>query len=85
MHSRTHARARTHTHMLMQASCDRWLSIYGMSDQAAAFAIDALQVHILIDLNGHSKGARLGVLLRRPAPIIIRSSPSSVCVCLSPS
>lgn len=80
------ARARRHTHtMLMQASCDRWLSIYGMSDQAAAFAIDALQVHILIDLNGHSKGARLGVLLRRPAPIIIRSSPSSVCVCLSPS
>jgi hypothetical protein len=65
----------TEWNMEMEASTDRWLSIHGMSDQAAAFAIDALEVHILIDLNGHSKGARLGVLLRRPAPIIIRSSP----------
>jgi protein O-GlcNAc transferase len=81
----------------MQASTDKWLSIHDMSDSAAAFAIDALQVHILIDLNGHSKGARLGVLLRRPAPLIIRSafhalasyawschtSPLSLSLCLS--
>jgi predicted O-linked N-acetylglucosamine transferase (SPINDLY family) len=33
--------------------------------------MDAPQVHILIDLNGHSKGARAGVLLRRPAPLIV--------------
>lgn len=58
---------------IWQASTDKWLSIHDMSDQAAAFAVDALEVHILIDLNGHSKGARVGVLLRRPAPIIIRS------------
>ena len=54
-----------------QGSVDRWLSIHGVSDEAAAFAVDSLEVHILVDLNGHSKGARPGVLLRRPAPILI--------------
>ena len=62
----------TEWNLEMQASTDTWLSIHDMSDQAAAFAIDALQIHILIDLNGHSKGARAGVLLRRPSPLIIR-------------
>ena len=61
----------TEWNLEMQASTDKWLSIHEMTDQAAAFAIDALQIHLLIDLNGHSKGARVGVLLRRPAPILV--------------
>ncbi|EKX33775.1 hypothetical protein GUITHDRAFT_81153 [Guillardia theta CCMP2712] len=55
----------------MQTSVDRWLNIHAMTDHAAAFAVDALEAHILVDLNGHSKGSRMGVLLRRPAPILI--------------
>ena len=42
----------------MQRSVDKFVSIFGMTDHAAAFAVDACEVHILIDLNGHSKGAR---------------------------
>jgi len=54
----------------MERSTDKFVSIHGMTDDAAAFAVDSCEVHILIDLNGHSKGSRVGVLLRRPAPII---------------
>ncbi|KAJ1486652.1 glycosyl transferase family 41-domain-containing protein, partial [Baffinella frigidus] len=61
----------TEWNLEMERSTDEWLSIHGMGDHAAAFAVDALEVHILVDLNGHSKGARVGVLLRRPAPVII--------------
>lgn len=42
----------------MERSTDKFVSIFGMTDHAAAFAVDACEVHILLDLNGHSKGSR---------------------------
>ena len=38
-------------------------------DGAAAARISAQQVAVLVDMNGHTRGARLGVLSWRPAPI----------------
>ncbi len=46
-----------------------WRDIYALSDQAAAEQIKADQIDILIDLNGHSQGNRLGVFVLRPAAI----------------
>jgi hypothetical protein len=39
--------------------------------QEAAAAIAARQPHVLVDLNGLSKGNRPGILLRRPAPVVL--------------
>ncbi len=48
---------------------DRFINIRRMSYSDAAQRIYADQVDILVDLKGHTKGARLGILACRPAPI----------------
>jgi predicted O-linked N-acetylglucosamine transferase (SPINDLY family) len=51
---------------------DSFHDIRFMSDaDAAAFVCD-LGVDIAIDLNGHTQGARLGILARRPTPIAVQ-------------
>lgn len=53
----------------MAGSVSRWIDASSEpSDEAVASLITTEKVHILIDVNGHSKGARLGVLLLKPAP-----------------
>jgi predicted O-linked N-acetylglucosamine transferase (SPINDLY family) len=42
-----------------------------LDDAHAALRIQEERVHILIDLNGHSKGGRPGILLRRPTPVSV--------------
>jgi predicted O-linked N-acetylglucosamine transferase (SPINDLY family) len=51
------------------ASAEHWLNIRDMSDEEAARRIAADGIDILIDVNGHTRDARLGVFARRPAPI----------------
>lgn len=46
-----------------------WRDISSLSDEQAAARIISDQIDVLIDLNGHSQGNRLGVFVRRPAPI----------------
>jgi hypothetical protein len=72
-----------------QRSVDKFVSIFGMTDHAAAFAVDTCEVHILIDLNGHSKGARyntpppsLSMLPCFPALVAISGFSSVFCTCL---
>lgn len=48
---------------------DRYLQIGGMDDEAAARRIGADEIDILIDLNGLTKGARIGILRWKPAPV----------------
>ena len=45
--------------------------VSGASDAAAAALIHGLDLHVLIDMNGHTVGKRIGLLSLRPAPVIV--------------
>ena len=49
--------------------CDEWRDIYDLGDEAVAERIRADRIDILVDLAGHTAGGRLGVFMRRPAPL----------------
>jgi predicted O-linked N-acetylglucosamine transferase (SPINDLY family) len=58
-------------HQRFQREADHWVSLTGMDDAAAAQRIAADGVQILVDLNGYTREARLKLLARRPAPVIV--------------
>jgi predicted O-linked N-acetylglucosamine transferase (SPINDLY family) len=53
----------------IKAAAEHWTDIRSMTDDGAAAAIAADSIDILVDVNGHTRDARLGVFARRPAPI----------------
>lgn len=53
----------------LRATADRFVDLRGDSDAEAADRIRADGVTLLVDLMGHTRGHRLGILARRPAPI----------------
>ncbi len=55
----------------IQGAVEHWTDIRAMSDDEAAAAIAKDGIDILVDVNGHTRDARLGVFARRPAPIIV--------------
>lgn len=55
----------------IKAVAEHWTDIRAMSDDEAAAVIAGDQIDILVDVNGHTREARLGVFARRPAPIIV--------------
>ena len=52
-----------------KANVEHWKPIRDLSDDDAAQMIADDGIDILIDVNGHTRDARLGVFARRPAPI----------------
>lgn len=53
----------------IKACCDHWRDIRGVTDDEAAAMIAEDGIDILVDVNGHTRDARIGVFARRPAPI----------------
>ena len=52
-----------------RAMADVWTDIRALDDDASERRIRADGIDILIDLNGHTRGHRLGLFARRPAPV----------------
>lgn len=48
-----------------------WRDVFGMQDQALAELIRGDAIDILVDLSGHTAGARPLVIGRKPAPLIV--------------
>ncbi len=53
----------------LRRASDRWRSLVGLPDEAAAAMIAADGIDILVDLSGHTAGNRLPLFARRPAPL----------------
>ncbi len=52
-------------------SVEHWRDIQALDDEAAEAMMLADGIDILVDVNGHTRGARTRLLARRPAPIIV--------------
>jgi predicted O-linked N-acetylglucosamine transferase (SPINDLY family) len=58
-------------HAHFKATAHHFTSITGMDDASAARRMEADGVQILVDLNGYTRDARLALVARRPAPVIV--------------
>jgi predicted O-linked N-acetylglucosamine transferase (SPINDLY family) len=52
-----------------RSCCEAWVDITAMDDDAVATRIMSDEIDVLLDLNGHTLGGRLGVFARKPAPV----------------
>ena len=59
------------TTLLFKEHADNWIDIRGVDDNTAYKTIIDLDIDIIIDLSGHTKGSRMGLLGLKPAPVII--------------
>jgi len=53
----------------LEHAFDEFLDVQQKMDREVAELLRDLQIDILVDLNGHTRGARTGILAHRPAPV----------------
>ncbi len=56
-------------HQRMRRAFDQFEDVSGLSDEEVAQRLSAGQIDIAVDLTGHTRGGRLGILASRPAPL----------------
>ena len=54
-----------------QSYVDHWIPTQNLTDQQMVQKIRDMEIDILVDLAGHTKGNRLGVFAQKPAPVSI--------------
>ena len=54
-----------------RACCERFVRLDDLDDHSAAQAVAADRLDLLVDLMSHSRSSRTGILLYKPAPVII--------------
>jgi predicted O-linked N-acetylglucosamine transferase (SPINDLY family) len=63
--------AEDHVTAMYKACFDHWAPTHALDDAAFAERIRTDQIDILVDLAGHTKGNRLPVFARKPAPVSV--------------
>lgn len=58
-------------HQHFRATADKFHDISALDDAAAAQLMRSDRVQILVDLNGYTRDARLKLVARRPAPVLV--------------
>lgn len=58
-------------HLRLKSAFEQFHEVRELSDRELAALIRELEIDILVDLNGHTQGARTDVLAMRPAPVQI--------------
>lgn len=53
----------------LRASCDAWVPTGKLDDDALIARIQRDRVDVLVDLGGHTRGSRIQVFARKPAPV----------------
>jgi len=53
------------------AACEHFIEVANLPVQEVALRLLEKQVDVLIDLNGHTKGACIGLTALRPAPVVV--------------
>jgi predicted O-linked N-acetylglucosamine transferase (SPINDLY family) len=53
----------------LEATATEFVDLHGLGNQAAAERIRADHIDVLVDLMGHTRGQRMAILARRPAPV----------------
>jgi predicted O-linked N-acetylglucosamine transferase (SPINDLY family) len=56
-------------HLRLKSAFEQFHEVSELSDRELASLIHELEIDILVDLNGHTQGARTDVLAMRPAPV----------------
>ena len=55
----------------IKPAIEHWIDIRDLDDTEAARRIESDGIDILVDLNGHTKGARTKIFAQAPAPVIV--------------
>jgi predicted O-linked N-acetylglucosamine transferase (SPINDLY family) len=55
----------------IRSHVDSWHTIHGITDEAAAQMVSDEGIHVLLEMQGHTLHRRIGIALRRPAPVAI--------------
>lgn len=61
----------SHLRQRLEASFHTFSDLNNQSDGDIANAVRASEIDILVDLNGYTRGGRISIIARRPAPIIV--------------